>query len=116
MVATFGCWLDSLGIEADCAAVVGLLVLPPRLFSSAQGKSKKGSILDLNKYMDQPIRVKFSGGREGSCGQWTQTVEGRQSDRASAAQPVADISFQIVDSLSMLSPCYVALLMLSLHQ
>jgi len=29
-----------------------------------KGKSKKGSILDLNKYMDQSIKVKFSGGRE----------------------------------------------------
>ena len=28
-------------------------------------KKKKESILDLNKYLDKPIRVKFSGGREG---------------------------------------------------
>lgn len=33
---------------------------------SFKGKGKKGSILDLNKYMDQAIRVKFSGGREGT--------------------------------------------------
>ncbi|XP_005093909.1 U6 snRNA-associated Sm-like protein LSm7 [Aplysia californica] len=29
-------------------------------------KKKKESILDLNKYLDKPIRVKFSGGREAS--------------------------------------------------
>ena len=28
-------------------------------------KKKKESILDLSKYLDKPIRVKFSGGREG---------------------------------------------------
>ncbi|GFO31099.1 U6 snRNA-associated sm-like protein lsm7, partial [Plakobranchus ocellatus] len=27
-------------------------------------KKKKESILDLKKYLDKPIRVKFSGGRE----------------------------------------------------
>ncbi|ESO90955.1 hypothetical protein LOTGIDRAFT_122513, partial [Lottia gigantea] len=27
-------------------------------------KKKKESILDLSKYLDKPIRVKFSGGRE----------------------------------------------------
>jgi hypothetical protein len=37
----------------------------PRRIMSFKGKGKKGSILDLNKYMDQAIRVKFSGGREG---------------------------------------------------
>merc|ERR1711953_967579 len=30
----------------------------------AQEKKKKETILDLAKYMDKPIRVKFSGGRE----------------------------------------------------
>merc|ERR1712226_92205 len=29
-------------------------------------KKKKETILDLNKYLDKPIRVKFSGGREAS--------------------------------------------------
>ncbi|KAH9508075.1 Sm-like protein lsm7, partial [Bulinus truncatus] len=29
-------------------------------------KKKKESILDLKKYLDKPIRVKFSGGREAS--------------------------------------------------
>jgi U6 snRNA-associated Sm-like protein LSm7 len=29
-----------------------------------QGKSKKGSILDLNQYLDKSIRVRFTGGRE----------------------------------------------------
>ena len=28
-------------------------------------KKKKETILDLSKYLDKPIRVKFSGGREG---------------------------------------------------
>lgn len=28
-------------------------------------KGKKGSILDLNKYLDKQIRIKFTGGREG---------------------------------------------------
>ncbi|GAB5369348.1 hypothetical protein AAMO2058_001397100 [Amorphochlora amoebiformis] len=30
----------------------------------AQKKQKKGNIIDLNKYIDKPIRVKFTGGRE----------------------------------------------------
>lgn len=30
-----------------------------------QARPKKENILDLNKYMDQEIMVKFSGGREG---------------------------------------------------
>jgi len=30
-----------------------------------QEKKKKESILDLSKYLDRPIRVKFHGGREG---------------------------------------------------
>ena len=36
---------------------------------SAQGgdKPKKENILDLNKYMDKEITVKFNGGREGVC-------------------------------------------------
>ena len=31
-------------------------------------KKKKESILDLAKYLDKQIRVKFSGGREGKLG------------------------------------------------
>ncbi|XP_078486518.1 U6 snRNA-associated Sm-like protein LSm7, partial [Ciona intestinalis] len=31
-----------------------------------QDKRKKESILDLSKYLDRPIRVKFHGGREAS--------------------------------------------------
>ena len=31
-------------------------------------KKKKETILDLSKYLDKPIRVKFSGGREGKVG------------------------------------------------
>lgn len=30
-------------------------------------RPKKENILDLSKYMDKRITVKFSGGREGSC-------------------------------------------------
>jgi len=30
-----------------------------------QEKPKKENILDLNKYMDKEVRVKFNGGREG---------------------------------------------------
>lgn len=30
-------------------------------------KKKKESIVDLGKYLDKPIRVKFQGGREGKC-------------------------------------------------
>jgi len=30
-------------------------------------RPKKENILDLNKYMDKQITVKFSGGREGAC-------------------------------------------------
>ena len=33
-------------------------------------KKKKESILDLAKYLDKQIRVKFSGGREGSLSCW----------------------------------------------
>ena len=29
-------------------------------------KKKKETILDLSKYLEKPIRVKFSGGREGN--------------------------------------------------
>jgi hypothetical protein len=49
---------------------------------SFKGKSKKGSILDLNKYIDQPIRVKFSGGREGQ--QHTKETQGMSSCRSSS--------------------------------
>jgi len=35
------------------------------LGSGSQAKPKKESILDLSKYIDKAIRVKFSGGREG---------------------------------------------------
>jgi len=37
------------------------------IMSAFKGKSKKGSILDLNNYLNTEIRVKFSGGRE-VCG------------------------------------------------
>ncbi|KXN87574.1 U6 snRNA-associated Sm-like protein LSm7, partial [Leucoagaricus sp. SymC.cos] len=32
---------------------------------SAQDKPKREAILDLSKYVNEPIRVKFMGGREG---------------------------------------------------
>lgn len=32
----------------------------------AQEKPKKENILDLNKYMDKEVQVKFNGGREGT--------------------------------------------------
>lgn len=35
---------------------------------SAQEKPKKENILDLNKYMDKEVQVKFNGGREGMLG------------------------------------------------
>jgi U6 snRNA-associated Sm-like protein LSm7 len=33
--------------------------------SGDKEKKKKETILDLSKYLEKPIRVKFSGGREG---------------------------------------------------
>lgn len=33
--------------------------------SNFKGKNKKTNLLDLNKYLGQEIKVKFSGGREG---------------------------------------------------
>ncbi|CAG8502781.1 2540_t:CDS:2 [Acaulospora colombiana] len=36
-------------------------------FGGPDAKPKKESILDLSKYMDKKIRVKFNGGREGEC-------------------------------------------------
>lgn len=33
----------------------------------AQEKPKKENILDLGKYMDKEVQVKFNGGREGEC-------------------------------------------------
>ena len=35
--------------------------------SQQQDKPKKENILDLGKYMDKEITVKFNGGREGDC-------------------------------------------------
>ena len=31
-------------------------------------KPKREAILDLSKYVNEKIRVKFTGGREGACG------------------------------------------------
>lgn len=46
--------------NARAHVLVGLCVL-------VQASSKKESILELNKFMDQGVRVKFQGGREGWC-------------------------------------------------
>lgn len=35
--------------------------------SGDKDKKRKETILDLSKYLDKPIRVKFAGGREGKC-------------------------------------------------
>jgi len=40
-------------------------IQPFLLFLQEDRRTKKASILDLSKYMDKAIRVKFSGGREG---------------------------------------------------
>lgn len=34
---------------------------------NAGAERKKENILDLNKYMDKAVTVKFNGGREGMC-------------------------------------------------
>lgn len=39
--------------------------------NTAQEKPKKEAILNLAKYVDQQIRVKFMGGREGTCAHLT---------------------------------------------
>lgn len=36
----------------------------------ATERPKKENILDLSKYQDKEIRVKFAGGREGTCDQF----------------------------------------------
>jgi hypothetical protein len=48
---------------------MGRLDLSPQRPTSQQDKEKKKkeSILDLSKYIDKTIRVKFQGGREGEC-------------------------------------------------
>lgn len=58
-------WLSSVRRSApDSLASPRPSLLSDFIIMSFKGKGKKGSILDLNKYMDQLIRVKFSGGRE----------------------------------------------------
>ena len=42
-------------------------------------KPKKENILDLTKYMDKEISVKFNGGREGTCNLFPQ-VEGNKKE------------------------------------
>lgn len=34
-------------------------------------KPKREAILDLSKYVNERIRVKFTGGREGACGRFS---------------------------------------------
>ncbi|KAL7642957.1 UNVERIFIED_CONTAM: hypothetical protein RMT77_006246 [Armadillidium vulgare] len=50
-------------INAPAAGAVGTA---PTLGADSKEKKKKESILDLRKYLDKAIRVKFSGGREAS--------------------------------------------------
>lgn len=38
-------------------------------------RPKKENILDLSKYMDKQITVKFSGGREGECSRRGKSIE-----------------------------------------
>lgn len=38
-------------------------------------RPKKENILDLSKYMDKQITVKFSGGREGRFSRWEGSIE-----------------------------------------
>lgn len=56
-------WLEGLAGQ-------NLAALPPSrnvLSSQDKEKKKKESILDLSKYIDKTIRVKFQGGREGEA-------------------------------------------------
>ncbi|KAK1342922.1 hypothetical protein QTO34_015690 [Cnephaeus nilssonii] len=50
------------GAEGPAALPASRAVLPPQ----DKEKKKKESILDLSKYIDKTIRVKFQGGREAS--------------------------------------------------
>ncbi|XP_008579031.1 PREDICTED: U6 snRNA-associated Sm-like protein LSm7 isoform X2 [Galeopterus variegatus] len=50
-------------------------------------KKKKESILDLSKYIDKTIRVKFQGGREGPFQPQAATGRPRSNPRASAEGP-----------------------------
>ena len=52
-----------------CTTVLSLKLYTFNHFKSflllqASKKEKKGSVLDLNKFIDKTIRVKFTGGRE----------------------------------------------------
>lgn len=63
-----GWWKGSPGYQVqvtemweDCASL-----LNPATLQQDKEKKKKESILDLSKYIDKTIRVKFQGGREAS--------------------------------------------------
>lgn len=51
------------GAEGPAALPASRALLPPQ----DKEKKKKESILDLSKYIDKTIRVKFQGGREGEA-------------------------------------------------
>lgn len=67
---------------------VGRLDLTPQRPTLQQDKEKKKkeSILDLSKYIDKTIRVKFQGGREGESlpqGSLTQSFAGVTASKGS---------------------------------
>ncbi|XP_057627942.1 U6 snRNA-associated Sm-like protein LSm7 isoform X1 [Chionomys nivalis] len=56
-----GCQVQAAEMWEDCASL-----LNPATLQQDKEKKKKESILDLSKYIDKTIRVKFQGGREAS--------------------------------------------------
>lgn len=56
-----GCQVRATEVCEDCASL-----LNPATLQQDKEKKKKESILDLSKYIDKTIRVKFQGGREAS--------------------------------------------------
>lgn len=69
---------------------VGRLNLSPQrpTFQQDKEKKKKESILDLSKYIDKTIRVKFQGGREGEWvpqGSLTQSLAKVRASKGSTA-------------------------------
>ncbi|XP_075831533.1 U6 snRNA-associated Sm-like protein LSm7 isoform X1 [Microtus pennsylvanicus] len=55
------CQVQATEMWEDCASL-----LNPATLQQDKEKKKKESILDLSKYIDKTIRVKFQGGREAS--------------------------------------------------
>lgn len=60
-----------------------------------QEKPKKENILDLSKYMDKEVQVKFNGGREGMpliiCCRWTCLVWYRCANELQSPVPSRDM-------------------------